>query len=228
MIIQCWNLWNQRWIILPTPELLRNQGFWSSLRGLQICFLSGHQNIYLFQDYRAITCSWRSPRWTQRSCLQKFPLRGSSSLCSNDQGRSPPSLDISLSASSWACQGPGELQSWDFGSWATWLPRRPGIAWLLRIASFHWLLVMIVWIACARLRLGSQLWFWNTFFFPFSIAISNGFLHWKWVFLLVWYKQLRLPILVVLFGHIWAIVYQELYDITMPFPNTFIIFNFIL
>ena len=70
-----------------------------------------------------------------------------------------------------------------------------------------------------RLRLGSKSWFWNTFFFPFSIAISNGFLHWKWVSLLVWYKQLRLPILVVLFGHIWAIVYQELYDITMSFPS---------
>ena len=175
MIIQCWNRWNQRWIILPTPELLRNQGFWSSLRGLQICFCQVTRIFTFFQDYRAITCSWRSPRWTQRSCLQKFPLRGSSSLCSNDQGRSPPSLDISLSASSWACQGPGDLQSWDFGSLVTWLPRRPGIAWLLRIASFHWLLVMIVWIACAKdWDFGLSRDFEIPSFFPFLLPSPTG------------------------------------------------------
>ena len=32
----------------------------------------------------------------------------------------------------------------------TWVPRRPGMALLLRIASFHWLLIMIVWIACMQ------------------------------------------------------------------------------
>ena len=84
----------------------------------------------------------------------------------------------------------------------TWVPRRPGMALLLRIASFHWLLIMIVWIACMQ-QLDSFLngifgffvsvfaslnwrlyyclvlecwYFSNTFCFPFSIAISNGFL----------------------------------------------------
>ena len=42
-----------------------------------------------------------------------------------------------------------ELQRWLIDN--TWVPRRPGIALLLRIASFHWLLIMIVWIACNSL-----------------------------------------------------------------------------
>ena len=85
----------------------------------------------------------------------------------------------------------------------TWVPRRPGMALLLRIASFHWLLIMIVWIACMQqldsflngifgffvsvfaslnwrlyyCSLVLECWYFsNTFCFPFSIAISNGFL----------------------------------------------------
>ena len=47
-----------------------------------------------------------------------------------------------------------DVPGWLFDN--TCVPRRPGMALLLRIASFHWLLVMIVWIACNSLSVFSM------------------------------------------------------------------------
>ena len=49
------------------------------------------------------------------------------------------------------------------------------------------------------------------------MAISKGFLHDKYSVPIL-KKKHNLPVLVILSRHVRAIVYQELYDITMAFP----------
>ena len=52
------------------------------------------------------------------------------------------------------------------------------------------------------------------------MAISKGFLHDKYSVPIL-KKKHNLPVLVILSRHVRAIVYQELYDITMAFPVVF-------
>ena len=51
------------------------------------------------------------------------------------------------------------------------------------------------------------------------MAISKGFLHDKYSFQIL--NEHNLPVLVILSRHVRAIVYQELYDITVAFPEVF-------
>ena len=124
------------------------------------------------------------------------------------------------------------------------------MALLLRIASFHWLLIMIVWIACMQ-HLDSFL----NGIFGFFVSVFAS-LNWRlyYCLVLVLFKYLlfslfychlqrvparmintvcvrdkysfqslnTIPILVILSCHIRAIVYQELYDITVAFPVVFL------
>ena len=124
------------------------------------------------------------------------------------------------------------------------------MALLLRIASFHWLLIMIVWIACMQ-QLDS---FLNGIFVFFCLCIcllklaavllffgTSVLVLFKYLLFSLFYCHLQrvparmintvcvrdkysfqslntIPILVILSCHIRAIVYQELYDITVAFP----------
>ena len=166
------------------------------------------------------TCNWRNPQWTQRSCPQRLPRQDSSSLCSTGPEQPPQGPDTSLSASSSGSPTPGgevaeTIRMSQLGG--TWVPRRPGIALLLRIASFHWLLIMIVWTACKKLVV--------------KVNVSIKCLPCAFPFLLPSLRgscienvipdhlfQSIVPLLVVLQRHIRAIVYQELYNVTTPFP----------
>ena len=228
-------------------------------------------NLSLLGVQAANTCSWKSLRWTQRSCPQRFPLPGSSSLCSTDQGQSLPSPGISEPASSSACQGPdepyffyeasvSELQicTYQDDSLKTRISKchlSAKTSWN-GLAASHRLLPLAAhydcldclhatawffskwhfWLFClclCLLKLAAVLLFGAGTFqipsvFPFLLPSPTGscahdkYMKNAWKIQFSKFESHTIPILVILSCHIRAIVYQELYDITMALPVAFL------